>query len=84
FSADDSEIWTEIGAFAVEARCMSPAGPLVAVSFAAHNADGSWSASSAGTHWSTSAAAGPGPWTVTATGFGWSGTATLSDGGATT
>ncbi len=84
FVASDREIWTEIGSFSVEARCMSPSGPLVSVSFSARNSSGSWSASGSGTNWSVTNAAGPGPWTVSASGFGWSGSTTLHDGGSYT
>lgn len=84
FVAGDSEVWVEVGAFYVEARCMAPDGPLVPVTFGARNSTGSWSASTGGSSWSVTNAAGPGPWTVSASGYGWSGSASLGNNGTHT
>lgn len=66
FQNDDSAVWMNPGAFSVEARCESPTGPPITVSFSARNANNTWSQAASGSSWAVTNAAGPGPWTVTA------------------
>lgn len=82
FVAGDREVWTQVGSFYVEARCMAPNGPLIDVTFSASSTAG-WNASYTGSSWSVRNAAGS-SFNVRASRGDWSGSTSLSDGGSYT